>query len=88
MITSRYVDAWYVLTLLSHPRTGGGFSPAFLSRLFEVTTADGRRAFELELRRSGFTGRCEDAEERPVTDCGASREVNMATTAAFERLGI
>ena len=53
LIASRYVDAWHVMNVAvapEHRRHGIGGS--LLERLFEVTAAEGRRGYTLEVRVS------------------------------------
>jgi ribosomal-protein-alanine N-acetyltransferase len=52
-VVSRYVDAWHVMNVAvspSHRRQG--IATALLERLFEVTAADPRRGYTLEVRVS------------------------------------
>ena len=52
-IVSRYVDAWHVMNIAVDPvRRGRGIARALLDRLFEVTGADERRGYTLEVRVS------------------------------------
>jgi ribosomal-protein-alanine N-acetyltransferase len=53
LVISRYVDAWHVMNLavaVEHRRKR--IASSLLERLFEVTTADGRRGYTLEVRVS------------------------------------
>jgi [ribosomal protein S18]-alanine N-acetyltransferase len=53
LVISRYVDAWHVMNLAvteSHRRRG--VARTLLDRLFEVTAADERRGYTLEVRVS------------------------------------
>ena len=53
LIASRYVDAWHVMNVAvspEHRRHGTGGS--LLERLFEITAAEGRRGYTLEVRVS------------------------------------
>jgi ribosomal-protein-alanine N-acetyltransferase len=53
LITSRYVDAWHVMNVAVAPsRQRGGIASALLRRLFELTAADDRRGYTLEVRVS------------------------------------
>jgi [ribosomal protein S18]-alanine N-acetyltransferase len=53
LITSRYVDAWHVMNVAVAPdRQRRGIASALLGRLFELTAADDRRGYTLEVRVS------------------------------------
>lgn len=53
LIISRYVDAWHVMNIATDPeRRRRGIATALLERLFELTAADGRRGYTLEVRVS------------------------------------
>jgi ribosomal-protein-alanine N-acetyltransferase len=53
LITSRYVDAWHVMNVAVAPdRQRMGIASALLCRLFELTAADDRRGYTLEVRVS------------------------------------
>jgi [ribosomal protein S18]-alanine N-acetyltransferase len=53
LITSRYVDAWHVMNVAVAPnRQRTGIASALLVRLFELTAADERRGYTLEVRVS------------------------------------
>ncbi len=53
MIISRYVDAWHVMNLAVAPEyRRRGIATSLLERLFELTAADGRRGYTLEVRVS------------------------------------
>ena len=53
MIISRYVDAWHVMNLAVAPGyRRRGIATSLLDRLFELTAADGRRGYTLEVRVS------------------------------------
>ena len=53
LIISRYVDAWHVMNVATAPeQRGRGIATALLERLFELTAADGRRGYTLEVRVS------------------------------------
>jgi ribosomal-protein-alanine N-acetyltransferase len=53
LITSRYVDAWHVMNVAVAPaRQRQGIASALLGRLFELTAADDRRGYTLEVRVS------------------------------------
>ena len=53
LIVSRYVDAWHVMNIAVDPALRrAGIATALLQRLFEVTAADGRRGYTLEVRVS------------------------------------
>ena len=50
---SRYVDAWHVMNVAVAPEyRRHGIATALLERLFEVTSADPRRGYTLEVRVS------------------------------------
>jgi len=52
-IVSRYVDAWHVMNIAVVPDfRRRGIGRALLERLFEVTSADPRRGYTLEVRVS------------------------------------
>jgi ribosomal-protein-alanine N-acetyltransferase len=69
MIISRYVDAWHVMNIAVAPEhRRKGVATSLLERLFELTGAEGRRGYTLEVRvsnagairlyeRLGFKGR-------------------------------
>jgi [ribosomal protein S18]-alanine N-acetyltransferase len=55
IVNSRYVDAWHVMNVAvdpSHRRRG--IATRLLERLFELTKADGRRGYTLEVRVSNL----------------------------------
>jgi [ribosomal protein S18]-alanine N-acetyltransferase len=53
LIVSRYVDAWHVMNIAVDPNVRrAGVATALLRRLFELTSADGRRGYTLEVRVS------------------------------------
>src|ERR1700731_1270054 len=53
LIISRYVDAWHVMNVAVAPEyRRRGVATTMLDRLFELTTADGRRGYTLEVRVS------------------------------------
>ena len=53
MIISRYVDAWHVMNIaIAREHRRRGIATALLERLFELTAADGRRGYTLEVRVS------------------------------------
>ena len=53
LITSRYVDAWHVMNVaVTAEYRRRGIARALLERLFEVTSADERRGYTLEVRVS------------------------------------
>jgi [ribosomal protein S18]-alanine N-acetyltransferase len=53
LIISRYVDAWHVMNVAVAPaHRRRGIASALLERLFELTAADGRRGYTLEVRVS------------------------------------
>jgi [ribosomal protein S18]-alanine N-acetyltransferase len=53
LITSRYVDAWHVMNVAVAPELRRrGIATTLLGRLFELTAADGRRGYTLEVRVS------------------------------------
>lgn len=52
-IVSRYVDAWHVMNIAVAPAfRRRGIARTLLERLFEVTAADSRRGYTLEVRVS------------------------------------
>ena len=52
-IVSRYVDAWHVMNVAVDPECRRrGIARELLERLFDVTTADPRRGYTLEVRVS------------------------------------
>jgi ribosomal-protein-alanine N-acetyltransferase len=52
-IVSRYVDAWHLMNIAVAPEfRRRGIAQALLERLFEVTAADQRRGYTLEVRVS------------------------------------
>jgi ribosomal-protein-alanine N-acetyltransferase len=52
-IVSRYVDAWHVMNIAVTPAfRRRGIASALLERLFEMTAADSRRGYTLEVRVS------------------------------------
>jgi ribosomal-protein-alanine N-acetyltransferase len=52
-IASRYVDAWHVMNVAVDPAyRRRGIATALLGRLFEITAADPRRGYTLEVRVS------------------------------------
>jgi ribosomal-protein-alanine N-acetyltransferase len=52
-LVSRYVDAWHVMNVaVSDAYRRRGIASALLERLFEVTSADPRRGYTLEVRVS------------------------------------
>ena len=52
-IVSRYVDAWHVMNIAVAPEyRRRGIARALLERLFEITEADPRRGYTLEVRVS------------------------------------
>jgi ribosomal-protein-alanine N-acetyltransferase len=56
LIVSRYVDAWHVMNIAVDPfHRGRGIATMLLERLFEVTAADARRGYTLEVRVSNAT---------------------------------
>jgi [ribosomal protein S18]-alanine N-acetyltransferase len=56
LIVSRYVDAWHVMNIAVDPdHRGRGVATMLLERLFEVTVADARRGYTLEVRVSNTT---------------------------------
>ncbi|MBD0348794.1 MAG: ribosomal protein S18-alanine N-acetyltransferase [Thermoleophilia bacterium] len=69
LIISRYVDAWHVMNVAVEPEhRGRGIATLLFDRLFELTAADRRRGYTLEVRvsntaairlyeRLGFTSR-------------------------------
>ena len=53
LIISRYVDAWHVMNVAVAPEyRRRGVATTMLDRLFELTAADGRRGYTLEVRVS------------------------------------
>jgi ribosomal-protein-alanine N-acetyltransferase len=53
VVNSRYVDAWHVMNVAVDPGyQGRGIATQLLERLFELTTADGRDGYTLEVRVS------------------------------------
>jgi [ribosomal protein S18]-alanine N-acetyltransferase len=53
LVISRYVDAWHVMNIAVAPeRRRQGIAVALFERLFELTAADGRRGYTLEVRIS------------------------------------
>jgi ribosomal-protein-alanine N-acetyltransferase len=53
LVISRYVDAWHVMNVAVEPdRRRQGIAVTLFERLFEVTGADGRRGYTLEVRIS------------------------------------
>jgi [ribosomal protein S18]-alanine N-acetyltransferase len=53
LIISRYVDAWHVMNVAVAPEhRRRGIASSLLERLFELTGADGRRGYTLEVRVS------------------------------------
>ncbi len=53
MINSRYVDAWHVMNVAVDPdRQRRGIATALIERLFDLTAADERRGYTLEVRVS------------------------------------
>ena len=53
LITSRYVDAWHVMNVAVAPDLRRrGIASALLGHLFELTAADDRRGYTLEVRVS------------------------------------
>jgi ribosomal-protein-alanine N-acetyltransferase len=53
LVISRYVDAWHVMNIAVAPeRRRQGIAVALFDRLFELTAADGRRGYTLEVRIS------------------------------------
>jgi [ribosomal protein S18]-alanine N-acetyltransferase len=53
LVISRYVDAWHVMNVAVEPdRRRQGIALELFERLFEVTGADGRRGYTLEVRIS------------------------------------
>jgi ribosomal-protein-alanine N-acetyltransferase len=56
LIVSRYVDAWHVMNVAVDPEhRGRGIATMLLERLFELTAADARRGYTLEVRISNST---------------------------------
>ena len=56
LIVSRYVDAWHVMNIAVDPdQRGRGIATMLLERLFELTAADARRGYTLEVRVSNAT---------------------------------
>jgi ribosomal-protein-alanine N-acetyltransferase len=53
LVVSRYVDAWHVMNIAVDPeQRGRGIGTMLLERLFELTAADARRGYTLEVRVS------------------------------------
>jgi len=53
LVASRYVDAWHVMNVaVARERRRHGIGSTLLRRLFELTTAEGRRGYTLEVRVS------------------------------------
>jgi [ribosomal protein S18]-alanine N-acetyltransferase len=53
LVISRYVDAWHVMNVAVEPdRRRQGIAVALFERLFELTGAEGRRGYTLEVRIS------------------------------------
>ena len=53
LIISRYVDAWHVMNVAVTPDLRRrGIASTLLDRMFELTSADGRRGYTLEVRVS------------------------------------
>ncbi len=53
LIVSRYVDAWHVMNVAVDPEhRGRGIATMLLERLFDLTAADARRGYTLEVRVS------------------------------------
>ena len=53
LVISRYVDAWHVMNVAVEPdRRREGIAVALFGRLFDLTGADGRRGYTLEVRIS------------------------------------
>ncbi len=53
LIISRYVDAWHVMNVAVEPEhRGRGIATVLFDRLFELTAADRRRGYTLEVRIS------------------------------------
>jgi [ribosomal protein S18]-alanine N-acetyltransferase len=53
LVISRYVDAWHVMNIAVAPEhRRQGIAVALFDRLFELTAADGRRGYTLEVRIS------------------------------------
>ena len=56
LIVSRYVDAWHVMNVaVDVDHRGRGIATMLLERLFELTAADARRGYTLEVRVSNAT---------------------------------
>ena len=56
LIVSRYVDAWHVMNIAVDPaHRSRGIATMLLDRLFELTAADARRGYTLEVRVSNAT---------------------------------
>ena len=56
LIVSRYVDAWHVMNVAVDPdQRGRGVATMLLERLFDLTAADARRGYTLEVRVSNLT---------------------------------
>ena len=53
VINARHVDAWHVMNVAVDPEhQGRGIAARLLERLFELTEADGREGYTLEVRVS------------------------------------
>ena len=53
LVISRYVDAWHVMNIaVRNEYRRQGIARTLLDRLFELTAADGRRGYTLEVRVS------------------------------------
>jgi ribosomal-protein-alanine N-acetyltransferase len=53
LVASRYVDAWHVMNVaVARARRRHGIGSTLLRRLFELTSAEGRRGYTLEVRVS------------------------------------
>ena len=53
IVNSRYVDAWHVMNVAVDPdRQRRGIATALIERLFDLTAADERRGYTLEVRVS------------------------------------
>ena len=53
LIISRYVDAWHIMNIATHPEhRRRGIATALLERLFELTAGDAQRGYTLEVRVS------------------------------------
>ena len=56
LIISRYVDAWHVMNVAVDPEhRSRGIAAMMIERLFELTAADARRGYTLEVRVSNAT---------------------------------